>query len=102
MSPVTAVLGCALAVAACGSSSTSRATATGSANSDFAVAQCMRAHNVPNFPDPTTGPGGEGFSIRQAIGGSSSVTINGISCSGPAFLSAAKTCHLDRPDGIAV
>jgi hypothetical protein len=39
------------------------ATATGSANSDFAVAQCMRAHNVPNFPDPSFGPGGYGIQL---------------------------------------
>jgi len=84
----------AVAIAGCGSSTTSRAIATGASNSDYEIAQCMRAHRVPNFPDPTTGPGGEGFSITKAIGSSSTVTINGIAFSGPAFLSAAKTCHL--------
>lgn len=94
LTAVLGVLGCAIAVAACGSSSTSKAAASGSANSDFEAARCMRAHSVPNFPDPTTGPGGEGFSISVPVGGSASVTVNGITFSGPAFQSAAKTCHL--------
>jgi hypothetical protein len=52
----------------------------------------MRAHAVPNFPDPTLGAGGEGFSILKAPG-SSTVTVDGISFSGPAFQTAAKTCQ---------
>jgi hypothetical protein len=51
----------------------------------------MRAHGVPNFPDPTSGSGGEGFSILRSPG-SSIVTVDGIAVSGPAFQSAAKTC----------
>lgn len=34
------------------------------------MAQCMRAHGVPNFPDPqiSTGPGGHGVGIRIGVG----------------------------------
>ncbi len=52
----------------------------------------MRSHGVPNFPDPNSGPGGQGFSIRKSAG-SSSVTINGITFSGPAFQAAKKACQ---------
>lgn len=50
-------------------------------------------HGVPNFPDPTKGPGGEGFSI-SARPGSSTLTVDGITFSGPAFTSAEETCKL--------
>ena len=53
----------------------------------------MREHRVSNFPDPTVSPGGEGFSVSLGAG-SSTVTINGITFSGPAFESAEKTCKL--------
>lgn len=53
----------------------------------------MRAHGVPNYPDPVRGPGGEGFSISTSPG-SSTLTVNGISFSGPAFQAAMKTCKL--------
>jgi hypothetical protein len=84
---------CAVAVAACGNSTPKAASTPSSASSpQFALATCMRAHAVPNFPDPTLGAGGEGFSIVKAPG-SSTVTVDGISFSGPAFQTAAKTCQ---------
>ncbi len=51
----------------------------------LAMSSCMRAHGVPNFPDPIfgTGPAG-GVSVR--IGGP------GIDPSSPAFQAAQKTC----------
>jgi hypothetical protein len=51
----------------------------------LAMARCMRAHGVPNFPDPQfqTGPGG-GFGIR--LGGP------GVDPQSPAFQAAQKTC----------
>jgi hypothetical protein len=52
----------------------------------------MRAHGVGNFPDPTPGLGGEGFSIDRASG-SSSLTVDGVTFSGPVFEAAAKTCQ---------
>jgi hypothetical protein len=56
----------------------------------------MRSHGVSSFPDPTAaapGQSGGGFAIRQTQG-SSTVTINGVALSGPAFTAAAKTCDL--------
>ena len=51
----------------------------------------MRSHGVPNFPDPTHGSGGEGFSVMSRPG---SFTVDGIAFSGPAFEAAVKTCKL--------
>jgi hypothetical protein len=53
----------------------------------------MRSHGVTSFPDPTPSLGGAGFSI-SATPGSSAVTIDGTTFSGPAFESAVKTCKL--------
>jgi hypothetical protein len=83
------------AVSACGG-----ATHKASTPSDplLATSQCMRAHGVPNFPDPTKGPGGEGLSIN-ATPGSSTIAVNGITFSGPAFQAAAKTCKFQSSGG---
>jgi hypothetical protein len=79
-----------LLLAACGG--TSQSGAAGAANrSPLAEAQCMRSHGVSNFPDPTQGPGGEGFSTVRSPG-SAAVTINGVRFDGPAFVSAARRC----------
>jgi hypothetical protein len=45
-----------------------------------ANARCIREHGVPNFPDPTFGPGGEGAGVAFA------------NASSPAFQKAVKTC----------
>jgi hypothetical protein len=88
---VLASTACALALAACGGSSPK---ATGSSgDSELATSQCMRAHGVPNFPDPTRGPGGEGRSVSSSPG-SSTVTVEGIPFSGPVFQAAEKACKL--------
>ncbi len=84
---------CAAALAGCGSSGTPSPKATPSSNPQFELSQCMRTHGAPNFPDPQGGPGGEGFTISQSPG-SSTVTVEGIAFSGPAFESAVKTCKL--------
>jgi hypothetical protein len=86
-----AAITCAMAIAACGSSKSSRQT-SGSSNPQLAVAECMRAHGVPKFPDPTMGSGGEGFAILKYPG--SPLTVDGIAFSGPVFKAAAKTCQL--------
>jgi hypothetical protein len=55
----------------------------------LAMAKCMRAHGVTNFPDPvvSAGPGGHG--VRVQIGGP------GVSPTSPAFQAAQQTCgHL--------
>lgn len=48
--------------------------------------RCMRAHGVPNFPDPkaaTTGPGG-----NSAV----DLRHSGLNFNSPAFMSATKAC----------
>jgi len=52
-----------------------------------ANARCIRKHGVPNFPDPTFGPGGEGAGVAY-VGNASA----------PAFQRAVKTCaHVGTP-----
>lgn len=81
-----AAAGSALALAACGSSgspgsgSTSSREATG-----IKVADCMRAHGVPNFPDPSSGG-----SIQLP---------NGVNPQSPAFQSAQRACFKLFPGG---
>ena len=83
----------AAALTACGGSAR-HPLGSGHENGQLALAECMRAHGVSNFPDPTTGPGGgEGFAISSALG-SSTVTVDGTSFAGPVFTSAEKTCKL--------
>jgi hypothetical protein len=86
-----AAVSCALAIGACGGSSSKPTGSSG--DSQLALSTCMRAHGVPNYPDPTKGPGGEGFSINSSPG-SSTLTVDGIPFSGPAFSSAERTCKL--------
>jgi hypothetical protein len=86
-----------LTVAACGATGQPSGTTTNassSSSSAFALAQCMRSHGVPNFPDPTKGPGGgTGFSINTSPG-SSTLTVDGTTFEGPVFESAVKRCKL--------
>jgi hypothetical protein len=58
------------------------------------LAQCMRAHGIQNFPDPTVGPGGQlGMSVRSAPH-STTVTVEGVSFSGPKFTAAESACKM--------
>jgi hypothetical protein len=86
-----------LSLNACGSTGVTGSGTTGDSNagSQLALAECMRAHGVPNFPDPTEGSdgGGAGFSI-SATPGSSTLTVDGTTFEGPAFESAVKKCKL--------
>jgi hypothetical protein len=56
------------------------------------MARCMRAHGVPNFPDPkiTTGPGGHGIGIE--IGGPPGSGQSGFDPQSPAFQAAMQKC----------
>lgn len=60
-----------------------------------ANARCIRKHGVPNFPDPTFGPGGQGVNV---------VLPGELNRNSPAVLSAAKACaHTGTPiPGIGV
>lgn len=57
----------------------------------LAMAKCMRAHGVPNFPDPIvgSGPGGRGIGVKIGVGGPGS----GLDPSSPAFQTAQRTCQ---------
>jgi hypothetical protein len=50
--------GCAVVIAACGSSSKSSTNGPSQAPSLVKFSACMRSHGVPSFPDPSTGPEG--------------------------------------------
>ena len=93
----TAALACALVVTACGGAGTAAipqaGTGTNASNPQaLAASQCMRAHGIRNFPDPVKGSGGVGLSVSK-IPGSSTITVAGITFSGPAFTAAAKVCR---------
>jgi hypothetical protein len=55
------------------------------------MAECMRTHGVPNFPDPqvSTGPDGQGVGVKIGVkaGGG-----GGLNPGSPAFQAAQKTC----------
>ena len=80
-----AAMVCAATVAACGSSSKPKNSASTSYSQVIKYADCMRSHGVPNFPDPLDG----GFPLRTS----------GINLQSPAFLSALHACASQRPGG---
>jgi hypothetical protein len=85
------ILVCGLGIAACGSSSHSdpKNTAKGYAQA-LAFSNCMRAHGVSNYPDPTTSGGG----VQISIGANS-----GVNTESPAFHSAQRSCTHLLPGG---
>jgi hypothetical protein len=85
---VLALLAAGSTAAACGSANPPSSSATGSTNVALVAARCMRAHGVPNFPDP----GRKGGMTVLFSPGSTAPTIDGVTFSGPAFQSAAKIC----------
>jgi hypothetical protein len=97
-----ALLATTTAVAACGGSSP-KAPKTASAatqkSSGVKLAECMRSHGVPDFPDPT---GGGGSAIQEsANGANAAITVDGhtINVSGPAFQTAMQKCRSLQPQG---
>jgi hypothetical protein len=84
-----AVLGCGLALAACGGSSSKSGTgdAAPSHARFLAFSQCMRAHGLPNFPDPS------------AQGGIQITAGSGLNPFSPAFRSAQSACRKLLPGG---
>lgn len=76
-----AAVGSVITLAACGSpQKSSSATGSGAVSKALALANCMRAHGVPNFPDPAGGGGG------LNLGGT------GINPESPAFKAARQAC----------
>jgi hypothetical protein len=79
-----------LCAAACGGSGQSGATGTNAASGvkqGLQLAQCMRAHGVPNFPDPSASGG---IIIGQG---------SGIDPQTPAFQAARQVCRKLLPGG---
>jgi hypothetical protein len=76
-------IGCALAVAACGSSN--KPSDSSGREAFLAFSECMRSHGVPTFPDPS--PGGGIHLIA---------TVNPLS---PAFKAAQTNCGKLLPGG---
>ena len=87
-----AIATCLGALSACGASGSHGGTGA-SVTSAFKLTRCMHAHGVSNFPDPTTGAGGQGFPISSTPG-SGTVTVSGVALSGPAFRTAETACRL--------
>jgi hypothetical protein len=85
------ILACGLGIAACGSASNSdpRNTAKGYSQA-LAYSNCMRAHGVSNYPDPTSSGGG----VELSIGSNS-----GVNTEAPAFQSAQRSCTRLMPGG---
>jgi hypothetical protein len=84
---VLVTLGCAMALAACGSGKSNNGS-NANAGSGIKFADCMRTHGVPNFPDPSGGGGG----IQITAG-------SGIKPQSPAFQSAQNACAKLLPGG---
>jgi hypothetical protein len=85
----------AVPIAACGSNSPgTQKAATADSGQALQFARCMRAHGVPNFPDPTGGH--LDLQVRQTPG---STNVNGVEVNGPAFQAAMQTCHRYLPNG---
>jgi hypothetical protein len=65
------------------------------------ISECMRAHGITDFPDPTTtppsGPGSNSLVLGQ--GGVFLAVPNTANVRSPAFSSAAKACHFGGPGG---
>jgi hypothetical protein len=84
-----AVVSCAVALAACGSSGKPKGGSRSAAASvGIRYSECMRAHGVPNFPDPTSVGAGV-----QLLGGA------GVNTQSPAFASAQNACQKLLPGG---
>jgi hypothetical protein len=102
---ILSLLAAAVGVAACGSSSPNTTTDPSSSGagkdaSGVAFASCIRAHGVPNFPDPTNnGQGGIQIQQSQRSGSGASTEVNGVLVNGPAFQTAMSDCKSYLPHG---
>ena len=104
---VAGLAACAIAggvIAGCGAATTgahgAATTPYGPANVPASLSRCMRANGLSSFPDPSAGPGGVGFpgGVVSPIGGAS-LTVNGITFAGPAYLRARRACARFLPPG---
>jgi hypothetical protein len=81
-----AALGCAVAIAACGSMHSSAESASNPSTQLLTFSKCMRSHGLPSFPDPN----GQGIHIGPG---------SGINPSSPAFRAARSVCGKLLPGG---
>jgi hypothetical protein len=98
---VAATLAASLLIAACGGSGSGTTGAGAPSHSQMlALANCVRSHGVPNFPDPT-GNGRGGIQIQQSdrSGSGPSTAVDGVRVNGPAFQAAMQACHKYLPSG---
>jgi hypothetical protein len=79
-------LGCALSIAACGSTNSSTESASNPSTQLLTFSECMRSHGVPSFPDPN----GQGIHIGPG---------SGIDPASPAFRTARSACSKLLPGG---
>jgi hypothetical protein len=69
------VLGCIVPMAACSSPSPSPTGTSSAMSKGIAYSRCMRAHGVPNFPDPVAGVNGSiSFPLVPSSQGSAAAT----------------------------
>jgi hypothetical protein len=95
------ILAAGVLLAACGSSSNpnSGLSASSKQSNGVALANCIRSHGVPNFPDPS-GNGHGGILIQQSdrSGSGPSTEVNGVPVNAPAFKSAMQACRKYQPN----
>jgi hypothetical protein len=101
-STIAAIFAAAFALSACGGSSspTNKTTASNKGpgqSTALKLAECMRTHGVPDFPDPSGG----GFAIDAAPGSSGPVSVDGhsLDVNAPAFQTAMQECQKYQPTG---
>jgi hypothetical protein len=82
-----AIVGCALAMIGCGTSSSKSGRSASGGASFLAFSECMRSHGVPNFPDPSAAGG-----IQIAQG-------SNIDPFSPSFKAARAQCEKLLPSG---
>jgi hypothetical protein len=87
-----------LTIAACGSSPPTTA-ASAHPRGAVLLSECMRAHGLTHFPDPTQSAGGLGFNGISATPGVDALTVDGITFAGPAWAAARNACQTYLPAG---
>lgn len=102
---IAALLATTITLAACGGSSPSSSNPTSKSrvSAGLKMAQCVRAHGVPHFPDPGSGPSQVQASSSSG-GGGPSVSVDGVQLNvNPQKLQQAMSaCQKYAPPGKAI